>query len=84
MTAIKHLSEVARMVLVEVDPVMMLTTSVTTTSRMLPVLSNPSVAVRDVASQLPSLLLACGHPYQRSPLKRVKTQLSELPIHEVI
>ena len=72
------------MVLVEVDPVMMLTTSVTTTSRMLPVLSDSSMAVRDVASQLPGLLLACGHTYQRSPLKRVKTLLSELPIHEVI
>ena len=72
------------MVLVEVDPVMMLTTSVTATSRMFPVLSDPSMAVRDVASQLPSLLLACGHPYQKSPLKRVKSQLSELPIHEVI
>ena len=36
-----HLSKVSRMVLVKVDPVVMLTTSVSTTSRMLPVLANP-------------------------------------------
>ena len=36
-----HLSEVPRMVFVHMDFVMVLTTSVTTTSRMLPVLSDP-------------------------------------------
>ena len=36
-----HLSKVTRMVLVKVDPVVMLPTSVSTSSRMLPVLSNP-------------------------------------------
>ena len=41
------------MVLVEVDPVMMLTTSVTTTSRMLPVFPDPAVAMADVSAQLP-------------------------------
>ena len=38
---IAYLSEVTGMVLVKVDPVVMLTTSVSATSRMLPVLSNP-------------------------------------------
>ena len=46
---------------VKVDPVVMLTTGVSTTSGMLPVLPNPSVPVRHVASQLPGLLLGCGH-----------------------
>ena len=36
-----HLSKVTRMVLVEIDPVMMLTTGVSATSRVLPVLSDP-------------------------------------------
>ena len=37
----QDLSEVTRMVFVEVDPVVMLTTSVSATSRVLPVLSDP-------------------------------------------
>ena len=37
----KDLSEVTRMVFVKVNPVVMLTTSVSATSRMLPVLSDP-------------------------------------------
>ena len=37
----QDLSEVTRMVFVEVDPVVMLTTSVSTTSGMLPVLADP-------------------------------------------
>ena len=36
-----NLSEVSRMVLVKVDPVVMLPTSVSATSRVLPVLSDP-------------------------------------------
>ena len=56
-----NLSKVTRMVLVEIDPVMMLTTGVSTTSGMLPVLPDPSVSVRHVTSQLPGLLLGCGH-----------------------
>merc|ERR1719260_113469 len=47
---------------VQIDPVVMLATSVTTTSRMLPVLSNPSVSMRNVTSQLPGLPLTGGHP----------------------
>ena len=39
---VADLSEVSRMVLVKVDPVVMLTTSVSTTSRVLPVLPNPA------------------------------------------
>ena len=57
------LSEVSRMILVEVDSVMVLTTSVSATSGMLPVLSDPTVTVGHVSSQLPGLLLGCGHSY---------------------
>ena len=56
-----NLSKVTRMVFVEVDSVVMLATSVSATSRMLPVLSNSSVTVGHVSSQLPGLLLGCGH-----------------------
>ena len=42
-------------------PVVMLATSVSTTSRMLPVLSNPTMSVGDMSSQLTGLLLSCGH-----------------------
>lgn len=55
------LTEVAGMVLVEVDAVVMLTTSVTATSRMLPVLADTSVAVGNVAAELPGLLLVSTH-----------------------
>jgi len=51
-----HFTEVSRMVLVEINPVVMLATSVTTSSGMLPVLSNPTVSMRHVPSQLPGLL----------------------------
>ena len=71
------LTEVSGMVLVEVDPesnklisnskeilslpVVMLATSVSATSRMLPVLPNPTVTVRDVSSQLTGLLQSGSH-----------------------
>jgi len=55
------LSEVSRMVFVEVDSVVMLATSVSTTSGMLPVLSNPTMSMGDMSSQLAGLLLSCGH-----------------------
>ena len=80
---ITDLAEVAWMVLVEVDPVVVLATGVTPPSGVLPVLpdpankdrekdrvkdrvreSPPSVSMRHVASQLPGLLLAGGHPSQ--------------------
>ena len=60
------------MVLVKVDPVVVLTTSVSATSRVLPVLPDPAVSVRHVTSQLPGLLLASGHDPLISPLKRDK------------
>jgi hypothetical protein len=56
-----YLSEVAGMVLVEVDSVMVLSTSVTTTSRVLSVLADTAVTVRDVATELPGLLLVGTH-----------------------
>merc|ERR1719193_504636 len=43
-------AEVTRMVLVEVDSVMMLTSGVSATSRMFPVFSNASMTVTNVAS----------------------------------
>ena len=41
-----HLSKVTRMVLVEINPVMMLATGVSTTSRVLPVLSDPGQIIQ--------------------------------------
>jgi len=55
------LSEVTRMVLVEVDAVVMLATSVTATTRMLTVLANTSMTMADVSSKLSGLLLVGGH-----------------------
>merc|ERR1719348_394798 len=56
-----HLSEVTRVIFVEVDPMMMLSTRVSATSGVLPVLPNPPVSVRHMTPQLPGLLLASGH-----------------------
>lgn len=56
-----NLSEVSRMVLVTVDTVVMLTSGVTATSRMLPVLSNTSVSVRDVTTELSCLSQRVSH-----------------------
>merc|ERR1740129_145633 len=58
-----NLAEVSGMVLVKVDPVVMLATSVSATSGVLPVLSDPTMTVGHVSSQLPGLLLGCGHSY---------------------
>jgi len=51
-----NLSEVTGMVFVEIDSVMMLTTSVSATSGMLTVLTDTSVAMTDVSSMLASFL----------------------------
>jgi hypothetical protein len=45
-------------------PVMVLTTGVSATAGMLPVLANTTVTVGNVAAQLPGLLLARGHTAQ--------------------
>jgi hypothetical protein len=45
-------------------PVMVLTTGVTATAGMLPVLSDTTMTVGNVTAQLPGLLLARGHPAQ--------------------
>ena len=45
-------------------PVMVLTTGVSATAGMLPVLANATVTVGNVAAQLPGLLLARGHTAQ--------------------
>lgn len=54
-----YLAEVTRMVLVEVDSVVMHATSITTTTRMLSVLANTAMTVAHMATQLPGLLLLC-------------------------
>merc|ERR1711963_1193868 len=51
------LAEVARMVLVPVDAVVALATSVTATTRVLPVLADTAVTVRHVAAGLAGLLV---------------------------
>ncbi len=56
-----YLSEVSRVVLVEVDPVVVLSSSVAPPSRMLPVLADPTVPVGDVAAKLAGLLLVRRH-----------------------
>jgi hypothetical protein len=48
------------MVLVKVDSVVVHTTGVTTTTRMLSVLADAAMTVAHVATQLPGLLLLCG------------------------
>lgn len=63
-----NLSEVSRMVLVEVDSVVMLSSSVSTTSGMLPVLSYTSVSSGDMSSQLTSLGGVGRHPIKSEGL----------------
>jgi len=55
------LTEVTRMVLVEEDAVMVLTTGITTTSRMLTVLSDTTVTGGHVSPLFPVLVVAGGH-----------------------
>jgi len=54
------------MVLVEVDAVVVLSTSVSAASGMLPVLANAAVAVADMAAQIACLLLVCAHDGRRA------------------
>ena len=56
-----NLAKVARMVLVKIDSMVVLPTGVTATSRMLPVLSDATMAVRNVSAKLSRLLLGCSH-----------------------
>merc|ERR1719209_1246530 len=55
------LSEISGMVFVEVDSVVVLSTSVSATSGVLPVLPDPAMSVGDMSSQLAGLLLSSGH-----------------------
>jgi hypothetical protein len=64
-----YLSEVAGMVLVEVDPVVMLSTGVSSSSGMLAVLPDAAVTVGHVSPQLAGLLLVRRH---RGPQGREK------------
>ena len=54
-----YLSEVARMVFIEEDSVMMLSTSVTSAARMRSMLTNTTMACTDVSSLL-SVVMQCG------------------------
>jgi len=54
-------TEVTRMVLIEKDAMMVLTTSVTTTTGMLAVLADTTMTGRDVAALLPGFMFASGH-----------------------
>ena len=56
-----NLTEVTRMVLVDVGPVVVLTTSHTTTTRMLPVLSDTTVTGGDVSAVLAGVAQSGGH-----------------------
>ena len=56
-----HLSEVAGVVLVEVDAVVVLPAGVAAAARVLAVLADAAVTVRHVAAQLPRLLLVRRH-----------------------
>lgn len=49
------LTEVTRVVFIKVDSVMMQTTGITTTTRMLSVFANTTMAMTDVSTELPSL-----------------------------
>ena len=55
------LSEVTRMVFVEVDSVMMLTAGITTTSGMLTVFANTTMSMADMTPQLAALLVLFSH-----------------------
>jgi len=56
-TSHTDLTEVAGMVLVEVDPMVMLTSGLTASTRMLSVLANTTVTVRDVTSMFSGVLV---------------------------
>jgi hypothetical protein len=49
------------MVLVEIDPMMVLSSGISATARMLPVLSNASMTMRNMPTQLSCLLLCRSH-----------------------
>merc|ERR1740129_501273 len=54
-------AEITWMVLIKVDTMVMLSTGVTATSGMLPVFTNATMTMRNMASKLPGLLLVLAH-----------------------
>jgi hypothetical protein len=54
-----HLAEVARVILVHVDPVVVLATGITVATRVLAVLAHTTMASGHVAALLPVLLQPC-------------------------
>jgi hypothetical protein len=62
------------MVFIEVDSVMVLTSSVTTTSGMLSVLADTSVTVRYVTTELPGLLLVRTHLFIKNIYIKIERQ----------
>ena len=63
-------AEITWMVLVKVDTMVMLTTSVTATSGMLPVFTNATMTMRNMASKLPCLLLVLAHDAAKTRKKK--------------
>lgn len=55
-----NFTKVTRVVFIKVDSVMMQTTGITTTTRMLSVFANTTVAVTDVSTELPCLCFVVG------------------------
>lgn len=56
-----NFTKVTWMVFIIVNSVVVLASSISTTTRMLPVFSYTSLSMTDVSSQLPRLLVPCGH-----------------------
>ena len=56
-----NLPEVSRMVFIEVNAMMMLTTSITTASWMFAMFTNTSMTMGDMTTKLPGLFLVCAH-----------------------
>ena len=65
-----NLSEVAGMIFIEVDSVMMLATRVSSASGMLAVFAHAAMAMGDVTTELPGLLLVGTHISRYSTLLR--------------
>jgi hypothetical protein len=63
-----YFTEVPRMVLIEVDTMVMLTTSVTSTSRMLAVFANTAMTMRHMTAKFPGFFLVCAHDCSLSNL----------------
>ena len=78
-----HLSEIARVILVEVDAVVVLATRVSATAWVLALLANAAVPRRDVSAEVTVLLEAschCGYPaeFQQTKIKQISLKNLQL------